>query len=349
MTDQGLVPAVSAPSRIGESGPAIAQWRALGTGVVLGVTVPAALPSAEALLVAELAAIDVAASRFRPDSELTAVNLAAGTPCPISPLLLHAIEVALDAARTTNGVVDPTLGHAVSAAGYDRTFELIPQVPGPVGPSRPCVPGRVTVTVPGWKRVEVDRTRGSVTVPAGVLLDLGATAKALTADRAAALIHQHTGAGVLVSLGGDIAIAGSPPAGGWAILVTDDSGADPGTTPRGSQIVQISTGALATSGTEVRRWVRDGETLHHIIDPRTQMPARSVWRTVTVAAPTCVAANVASTAAVVLGDDALPWLTTAGLPARLVNHHGEVTRLNGWPAAAEGESTDSYEFREVHR
>jgi thiamine biosynthesis lipoprotein len=130
---------------------------------------------------------------------------------------------------------------------------------------------------------------------------------------------------VLVNLGGDIALAGPAPAGGWAVRVADDHRAPP---EAPGQVLALDSGALATSSTTVRRW---GEGAHHIIDPRSGLPACSPWRTVSVAAATCVDANTASTAAVVLGDDAPAWLEANGLPARLVDDAGEARAVAGWP------------------
>jgi thiamine biosynthesis lipoprotein len=174
----------------------------------------------------------------------------------------------------------------------------------------------------------MDRRRSTVRIPAGVAVDLGASAKALCADRAAAAVFSATGSGVLVSLGGDIATAGPAPAGGWSVLVTDDHAAP---LDAAGQRVAISAGGLATSGTTVRRWARGGQEFHHVIDPATWMPADSHWRTVTVTAANCVAANAASTAAIILGAAAPAWLAHRRLPARLVARDGAVTTVAGWP------------------
>jgi thiamine biosynthesis lipoprotein len=213
--------------------------------------------------------------------------------------------------------VDPTVGKALVLAGYDRDFARVRPVCGPV---------RVT-RVPGWRTLALDAERGTVAMPRGVRLDLGATAKALAADRAAAAVAaEQPGVGVLVNLGGDIATAGPAPEGGWTVRIAEDHRAPeraPGTHCR------IASGALATSSTTVRRW---GPGRHHLIDPRTGRPADGPWRTATVAAATCVDANIASTAAIVLGTDAPEWLAERGLPARVVGRAGDVLALAGWPA-----------------
>jgi thiamine biosynthesis lipoprotein ApbE len=185
--------------------------------------------------------------------------------------------------------------------------------------------------VPGWRSVRVDVGRRRLTVPAGVRLDLGATVKGWAADRAAARIAEVLGCGVLVSLGGDTAVAGEPPDGGWRIRVQDKT-ALPGEPADGpSQVVTIRDGGLATSSTAARRWRRGGDVLHHILDPRTGLPAAPVWRTVSVAAATCADANTAATAAIIRGRQALPWLGGLRLPARLVAQDGAIHTVNAWP------------------
>jgi thiamine biosynthesis lipoprotein len=136
----------------------------------------------------------------------------------------------------------------------------------------------------------------------------------------------------MVSLGGDIAVAGQVPEGGWRIRVQDVSGHpdDPPTGPH--SIVAITSGGLATSSTTARRWRRGGDLMHHILDPRTGRPASGTWRTVSVAASTCADANTASTAAIIKGQAAPQWLTGWGLPARLVATDGSVLTIGGWPA-----------------
>lgn len=306
------------------------RFQALGTyGELLLHGRPAALGTAVRLLHAELAAIDLACSRFRDDSELAAVNAAAGTAVPVSPLFAEAVEVALTAAAQTGGDVDPTLGHALVAAGYDATFEALP-ADGPAVAPRPG--GR-------WREVELGP--GTVRVPAGVALDLGATAKALVVDRAAAAIAAATGAGVLVNVGGDLAAAGPLLPGGWPVRLTSDAArADVRTPGSSGPVVRMHGGGLATSSTAVRTWRRGGERMHHVLDPRTGRPAEPVWRTVTVTAASCVDANTASTAALVRGRTAPAWLAALGLPSRLVDATGAVLRVAGWPADVSGQEEE---------
>jgi thiamine biosynthesis lipoprotein len=311
-----------APGRAGavNEAEAAASWRALGTLVHLVVTEPRCLAEARRLLEADLAAVDLACSRFRADSEICALRASGGQQ--VSPLLAEAIAVALRAAELTEGDVDPTVGAAMSAVGYDRDFERI-QLAGPVD-------HKVTVrTVPGWRQVRLEGR--TLTMPDGIQLDLGATAKAWAADRSAARIARQAGCGVLVGLGGDIAVAGPAPEGGWRIRVQDVTGS-PDDPPDGPYaLVAIRDGGLATSSTAARRWQRGGDVLHHILDPRTGRPAEPVWRTVSVAAGTCADANTASTAAVIRGRAALGWLAKLGLPSRLVDATGVVFTVAGWP------------------
>ncbi len=297
---------------------------ALGTFATVLVADPGVLAAARELLTAELAAIDAACSRFRPDSELSRACAAGGRPVPVSPLFAEALAVALGAARLTDGDVDPTCGQALIGLGYDQDFALARQDTS--SPCQPPVPGG------GWRGVILDDGRQEVTVPDGVLLDLGATAKALAADRAAAAIAAATGCGVLVNLGGDISVAGQPPEGGWLVGVADDATFDTTTaTVEASQVIVIRDGGLATSSVLGRAWRRGSERLHHIIDPRTGMPARSCWRTASVAAGSCVGANIATTAAILRGESAVTWLDRLRLPSRLVRHDGSVVTVAGWP------------------
>ena len=305
-----------------EIAPPIA-FPALGSTAVLAVTDSSARADARALLEDELAAIDHACSRFRNDSELVRVNAAAGGWVAVSPLFLEAMHAAVRAAVVTDGRVDPTIGRALAIVGYDRDFADV-DVDGP--------PIRVRLrSVPGWQCVEIDEDHRRVRIPNGVALDFGATAKALAADRAAARIAGVTDCGVLVSLGGDCAAAGRAPHGGWIIRLADRH--DESRDGAGPAIALVS-GGLATSGTTARRWRRGGEDMHHVIDPATGIPATEVWRTVSVAAASCVDANIASTAAIVLGDEAPAWLADRGLAARLVAVDGGIRTVAGWPTSA---------------
>jgi len=294
-----------------------ASFPAIGTTARVVVTDGSALGYARAELARRLELLDVTCSRFRSDSELSRMNARAGRPVEISPLLTCLVSVALTAARSSHGLVDPTLGSALRAVGYDRRFALVRE--------------RETWTVvkppPGrWHDVDLDGQ--TLRAPDGVELDLGATAKAWAADDAATAIGAATGAGVLVSLGGDIAVAGAP-RGGWPVQVADDHARPSDDDP----VVAIENGGLATSSKTVRRWATNDGEAHHLLNPATGRPADGCWRTVSVAASTCVDANVAATASILLSDQAPQWLDQQGLPARLVALDGSVTYTGGWVPA----------------
>ena len=300
---------------------AVRTWKALGTSVNVLTTDPAELPAAELAVREILEDVDAAYSRFREDSELSRLNAGGGRSVTVSPLLATAITTALTAASATDGAVDPTIGTAIRIAGYDDDFSRIAGDRGPVTLR--------AVTVPGWEVVRVDHAARNVFLPAGVELDLGSTGKALAADLAAHAAHTAMRAGgVLVGLGGDIAIAGTPPEGGWRVLIAEDSAVPPDSD---GQVICVGSGGVATSSTTVRRWTRGETVLHHIIDPKTGRPASSPWRTVTVVASTCVDANTAATAAIVQAARAIEWLQVRRLPARLVENDGTIHYIGPWP------------------
>jgi FAD:protein FMN transferase len=297
------------------------SFPALGTTATLAVVDRGRLTEARAALERELVLVDEACSRFRSDSELARVNAAAGRCVAIGAYLTEALRAALRAAAMTGGLVDPTVGRSLRLAGYDATFQLVAARDGATFRPR-------FEPAAGWKAVELDDDRRTVRVPAGVELDLGATAKAFASDRAARAAADAAGCGVLVSLGGDVAVAGDAPAGGWSIGIGDDHAAT------SECSTAIAEGGLATSSVTVRRWRAGDAELHHVIDPRTGRSADTRWRTATVAAGSCLDANIAATAALLLDDAAPSWLAARALPARLVARDGTVERVAGWPEAA---------------
>jgi thiamine biosynthesis lipoprotein len=295
------------------------------------------LPEAVRAVQRVLEGFDLACSRFRDDSELNAINRASGRSLRVSPLMVEATLAGVRAALLTDGDVDPTLGSALVALGYDRDFALGLGGRGAgtrdLAGSRDQAGTRAFAAVPGWRTIRVDPEAGTVGVGQGVSLDLGATAKALAADHGAREARHAAGCGVLVNLGGDLATAGLAPDDGWRVRVTDDHRSGP---EAPGQWITISGGALATSSTAVRRWRNDdGETVHHLLDPATGRPASAGWRTVSVAAATCLDANIATTAAIVRGDRAPDWLRSLALPARLVSDQGLALHVAGWPEAGE--------------
>jgi FAD:protein FMN transferase len=278
------------------------SFQVFGTTALLAVTEAAALAPARAIADAELAAVDRASSRFREHSELSRLNRARGQLTTVSNLFATLIAEAVRAAELTGGNVDLTCGQALVSVGYDRDFGELRSGAAATAPA--------AAHVPGWRCVELDPAVPAVRLARGAQIDLGATAKAWAADRCAREIADQLACGVLVSLGGDVADA-------------------PG------QTVVITSGGLATSSTTVRMWTAGSATMHHIIDPKTGQPARSVWRTVSVAAATCVDANIASTAAIIRSEAAPEWLAASGLPARLVRRDGTVHTTPGWPSPSQ--------------
>jgi len=308
-----------------------ASWRALGTGVRL-VThegQPGGARRARRAVEELLDLVDRTYSRFRADSELSRLNAQAGQTVPVSGLLAHAIDNALRGARLSGGLVDPTVGRAMRLMGYDVDFDAIVSGTDGAGPN---VPPLRFAPVAGWQAVHLDARARTVRLEPEVELDLGSTGKALAADLAvAAASLVMGGGGALVSLGGDIAVAGQAPVGGWRVLAAEDHA-----TPvdAGGEMISLTEGAVATSSVMLRRWTRDGIGLHHLVDPRTGRPADGPWRTASVAAATCVDANIAATAAILLGSAAKAWLVERGLAARLVSREGTATRVAGWPDPA---------------
>jgi thiamine biosynthesis lipoprotein len=301
---------------------AATTFPALGTSVFVAVRDPGELGRAMMLAGEVLTDVDEVCSRFRPDSDLSRVNAHPGEWVEVDPLLVAATEVAVEAARATRGLVHPLLGRRLVELGYDRDFgELVD-----------LADARVTETEPphldSWVDIGVD-PGGAVRIPAGTSLDLGATGKAWAADLVATAYEDHLDQSAVVSVGGDLRIAraGDRP---WRVAVAERPGDLPDT------LVDLDRGGLATSSTRVRRWTRAGVRRHHVLDPRTGLPAREVWRTVSATGATCSAANTAATAAIVLGEDAPAWLAAHGVTARLVASDGGVRTVGRWPADPEG-------------
>jgi thiamine biosynthesis lipoprotein len=340
MTAALCEPTVSWPwrrIRTGDDAVAVAERNALGTNARVVVWPPEGLDPARIAVDGVLDALDYQASRFRPDSEISRINGGGGGLFMLSDGLAQAVGVALAAAHWTGGLTDPTVGAALISLGYDRDFAAID------ADRREAVPP--PTRAPGWSSVELAGCM--LRMPAAARLDLGATAKGLGSDRAvraamraisaggpavAAGVAAPARGGVLVELGGDIAVAGTPPRDGWPVTVADPAA---GTSP--VKLVRLPAGAIATSSTTCRRWRRAGRALHHIVDPRTGLPADGPWQMATVAAATCADANAAATAAIVAGHEAVGFLTAAGLPARIAGHDGSVRYLGGWPDADGGQ------------
>ena len=298
------------------------RLEALGTYLFLAVRRPGVLAAAVRLAERVVHDVDVTCSRFRADSDLSRVNRSPGCWVDVDPLLVAAVDVACKAAAVSGGLVHPLLGRALVQLGYDRDFRLLRPVAPATGRGTdddvPDAPG-----IDAWRGIGLD-PGGALRLPAGTALDLGSVGKAWAADLVAAAIGVELGEPALVSLGGDVRIAaadGEP----WEVAISGH--------PAGpaEEVVRLTEGGLATSSTRVRRWSHRGVTRHHVLDPRTGRPAAEVWRTVTATGPSCVAANTASTAAVVLGPDAPDWLDERRVAARLVPTRGAAVTTHGWP------------------
>lgn len=262
----------------------------------------------ERLLWQQATQLDEAASRFRPDSEVSVLQRAAGRWTPIGPVLAEVLRLALDAAAATGGLVHPGLGAAVAAAGYDAWAGQ----PAAVG-----VAGAASAGLPlPWQRIEL--REGCARIPPGMVLDLGAVGKAWLADSLARALHAATGAAVVADMGGDLRVI-SPQRPTTVWLDPQAPGAQP-------IAVAVADAGVATSGLARRRWAGG----HHIIDPRNGRPAQTPWWSVSVIAADAVAANIAATAAIVMGEAAPDWLAEHRLPARLVTAVGSEARTC-WP------------------
>jgi FAD:protein FMN transferase len=275
------------------------RFHSMGCEVVVGGAALAELSSVKRLF----AERDRIFSRFLAGSELNRVNARAGHPVLVSSIFADAIAVALQVAVETEGLVDPTVGRAVEAAGYVCDFAELGSDPAPACPPSPGAWGSL-------------RVRGRcVWAPPGVQLDLNGVVKALAVEDALALL---AGDG-FVSAGGDLAARGE-------ITVSLPGG----------DTVLLDSGALATSGSVKRRWLRGGELQHHLIDPRTGRPSRSPWTQVTVCGSTCLAADAAAKAAFLVGREGPDWLDSRGLPGRFVHQDDRITVNECWQRSLEG-------------
>jgi thiamine biosynthesis lipoprotein len=297
------------------------DWRDWSCDVSVVVSESADVELAESVVRQVMDDVSRACSRFRADSELSMLASQLPGGAEVSELLARLVRSALDVATLTEGDVDPTLGIALRAVGYDRDLSELPTaLPGEQIDPRVIV---VTRRTAGWTRVMLEQRR--LAVPADLALDLGATAKAIAVDLAAERVATRLGCSVLVNIGGDLKTSGAPLPGGWQVLV-QDLPADP------AQQVSVGAGAaIATSSTQKRTWAQGGYLRHHILDPRSGLPVEPVWRSVSVVAGDCLLANAYSTASIVRGHAAVAWLEGAGVSARLVDRAGRVITTGSWP------------------
>jgi thiamine biosynthesis lipoprotein len=301
------------PSLAAESPAASHSLRAMGTDVttIIADGQPAAIATVERLF----SEWDAMLSRFRPDSELAALNASAGMPHQVGPVLFAAAQAALDAAQASDGLFDPLLARRLEDLGYDRTFDALPAQRIASQPGRDWHPGE-------WRSMVLDPVRQTVTLPAGTALDLGGIAKGMAVDAALALLIEMGLPYAAVNAGGDLAIHGVPPGqAAWNVAI--EGGAH--------RLVSLHSGALATSSVQRRTWQVGGELRHHLIDPRTGMPARTGLALVSVAAASCRQAEVAAKVALLLGPAAgSDFLERNGLSALLVTERGSEWRIGHW-------------------
>ena len=299
---------------------ATARFDALGTEIIVSVTDVTYLGMVLEHTYRCVDDVDRTFSRFRPDSELERLQREGSGTRSASPLFIELLKLSLNAARSTDGLFDPTVRDALEAAGYDRSIELVESA-GP-GSARASLPaGR-------WHEIEVDARRGTVRIPEGVRLDFGGIGKGFAVDYALRGLPPVT-CGVLINAGGDLAATGPAPEGGWICDIGTTRDAEP------HETVLLEWGAIATSGLGRRTWARDGRALHHLIDAQTGKPAQSPWTFVTVIAGTCVAADVAAKTAFFKGDDGPAWIDSMGLAARFTSRDGSITHTTYWPTGTE--------------
>jgi FAD:protein FMN transferase len=284
------------------------SFRAMGTDVSLTGPDDASFARASEAVEAVFAREERRFSRFRDDSELSRVNLAAGRWTSVSPPFEALIGVALMQAKRTDGLFDPTVLHAMVAAGYDRDFDdVLAGARGALHPPQPC--GR-------WR--EIAMRPGEILLPAGVGLDLGGIAKGWTSDLAAEAAVREGLSWSLVSAGGDLRIVGEAPS-------IDVRIEDPGAPSETAATLRLDSGALASSSTLRRAW---GPDLHHILDPRTGAPTDSPIVQSTVWASTCAEAEVLATWALLTGTAAIDTV-----PCALVSRDGDLIMNFGAEAA----------------
>jgi FAD:protein FMN transferase len=316
---------------------AASRFEAIGTYVYLATRNQSELAAATTLATRILTDIDETCSRFRPDSDLSAVNRSPGRWVTVDTLLVEAIKVACHAANQTSGLVNPLLGQPLIQLGYDRDFQELRRISQRGGDDRSYTTLAVPPPIDAWQQIEV--AENAVRIPQDTALDLGATAKAWAADLIAAAMTAELTAGAIVSVGGDLAIArssssdldrerggssGETASAPWPVAISENPNAP------AEDLITLSSGGLATSSTQVRRWTSGGVRRHHLLDPRTGLPCPEVWRTVTATGPSCTAANTASTAAIVLGAGAPDWLAGHQVTARLVDNSGSVRTIGAW-------------------
>jgi thiamine biosynthesis lipoprotein len=291
------------------------RFAAMGTDV--HVVLPEASGEAITPLRELFASWEATLSRFRPNSELSRLNARSGEPVVVSPVLFEVVSASVEGARATDGAFDPTLLRQLVRIGYSEPFDQMHHDATPVAGF--CVRGG------GWQWIELDRRSRTITVPIGSALDFGGIAKGMAVDAALELLDRRGDTPALVCAGGDLSVRGLPVRHrSWPVLVGDD--------PAG-QVVALVRGALATSGIARRSWLQGGRRRHHLIDPATGESAENELREVTVAAENCRTAEVAATAAFVLGADlGSELLARKRLAGRFAYRDGAQSTVGAWPS-----------------
>jgi thiamine biosynthesis lipoprotein len=262
--------------------------------------------------------VEASLSRFRPDSELCALNRAAGSPFRASPLLLRAVSLAVDAAKATDGIFDPSVLPALEAAGYDRSFEQLTR-------------GAVSVLAPppvrDYRAIRLDFSTSTIALDVGQRIDLGGIGKGMAVDLALGATANLPDR--CINAGGDVAVRGAASAGeGWTIELEDSGDLPGGEAPLS---ITIADSGVATSTITRRSWKRGASQYHHLIDPRTGLPSTSPFRTVTAVARSCVEADVAAKTALLLGEDGLAFLDSQGMHGFAVRRDGSAAATSHWP------------------
>jgi FAD:protein FMN transferase len=235
-------------------------------------------------------------SRFRLDSELSRINNSTGFPLEVSPEFAEVFELSRTAEQQSDGLVTPVLLDALVDAGYDRSFEQL----APVLDDPASQPYAIRSTPP---QIEWDATTRTILLPPGRHLDFGGIVKGWAANETVKRLSKY--GPVLMDAAGDIAISGKQSNGEyWPVAV-----ADPFHPTDNLELLKLENCGVATSGKDRRRWQRNGNWQHHIIDPRTSLPAENGVLTATVIAPTSIQAEWAAKTSLLLGgQDGLKWL-----------------------------------------
>lgn len=281
---------------------------------------------------ARLADLEDRWSRFRPGSDVSRASTGAGTWVDLHPDTTALLQLALDAWRTTEGLVDPTVAAALVAAGYDRTFADVGSPPPPSAPSAAPTPGAPTPA-----GIRIDAAHDRVALPVGVTIDLGGIGKGRAADLVAAELVALGAAGACVDLGGDVAVRGTGPHdGAWVVSVADPWHAEVPEHDLG--LLRLAEGGVATSTTLLRRWrTADGRTAHHLIDPTTGRPSTTTVVAVTVLAAEAAWAEVLAKAALLAGPGrGVEVLEEQGVAGWLVDRDGATTTTTTWDRFASG-------------